>query len=121
MLCACGLLGGSGVAMRLRSAAVFCGLAFILPAASLAQERYGGVPLAFEPNLGQTNERVRFLVRTPAATVFFSDTEAVLVLQRPDRRRRALRDPGPVTQSVVRMRLAGANRPRDAEGLDPLP
>jgi hypothetical protein len=32
-----------------------------LPVAAFAAESYGKLPLAFEPNVGQTDARVRFL------------------------------------------------------------
>src|SRR6266550_3280083 len=42
--------------------------------------QYGNLPLAFEPNMGQTGARVRYLVRGGGMTVFFTDTETAMVL-----------------------------------------
>ncbi len=49
-------------------------------------EGYGKLPLAFEPNLGQTDARVRFLARGGGMTAFFTDTEAVHAAQPGERR-----------------------------------
>ncbi len=70
---------------------------------------YGKLPLAFEPNVGQTDARVRFLSRGGGMTTFFTDTETVMVLSRNRE------------QAVVRMKLAGAGQPRRAVGLEKLP
>ena len=43
---------------------------------------YGKLPLSFEPNVGQTEPRVRFLARGGGMTTFFTDTETVMVLSR---------------------------------------
>jgi hypothetical protein len=75
------------------------------------QERYGDLPLAFEPNRGQMDSRVRFMARSQGMAVFFTDTEAVMVLQ-PSRK---------PEQAVVRMKLLGARTPRAAQGLETVP
>ena len=88
---------------------------------------YGNLPLAFEPNQGQTDARVRFLARGGGMLAFFTDTETALVLSRspqaktPDGPRRSEGVAGEVEQAVVRMKLAGAGQPRRAIGLDQLP
>jgi beta-glucanase (GH16 family) len=87
---------------------------------------YGNLPLAFEPNRGQTDARVRFLARGGGMMAFFTDTETVMVLSRAERRdpkaspleRRA---PAEVERTVVRMKLENASRPRRAIGLEKLP
>ena len=94
-------------------------------AAVRLEAHYGDLPLAFEPNAGQTDPQVRFLTRAPGMIVFFTDTEAVMVLHKsverhpgPSRRREAAPN---VEQQVVRMKLAGANTPQQATGLERLP
>jgi len=95
------------------------------PPAPHSQSRYGDLPLAFEPNLGQTDPQVRFLTHSQGMTVFFTDTEAVMVLHKS-----ASAGPGPrllhqaspkVEQEVVRMKLAGAGIPGQTAGFDKLP
>jgi hypothetical protein len=81
----------------------------VAAAPAMAQARYGRLPLAFEPNQGQSDPSVRYLARARGMAVFFTDNEAVMVLQ------------GRAQQSVVRMKLVGAGAPRTAEGLDLLP
>ena len=46
-------------------------------------ERYGSMPLAFEPNQGQSDSRVKFLSRGGGYTVFLTETGAVLRLDGP--------------------------------------
>ena len=42
------------------------------------QSGYARLPLAFEPNRGQTDAQVQFLARTPQATVFLAGPDAVI-------------------------------------------
>ena len=63
------------------------------------------LPLSFEPNLGQTDPRVKFLARSRGMTLFLTSTETVLLTKR----------------CAVRMRLVGANRDAEARGVDLLP
>ncbi len=44
---------------------------------------YGQLPLAFEPNQGQTDAKVHFLARGQGYSLFITDGEAVLVLKKP--------------------------------------
>jgi len=80
----------------------------------------GGVPLVFEPNLGQTDSRVRFLTRTGGMTSFLTDHENVIALSRRKSSADA-HDPHvtPDTElSVVRIELDGARAPRSFEGIE---
>ncbi len=49
-------------------------------------ETYGKLPLSFEANRGQTDGQVKFLTRGAGYALFFSQTEAVLVLSQPKAR-----------------------------------
>ncbi|TMI77815.1 MAG: hypothetical protein E6H04_13500 [Bacillati bacterium ANGP1] len=90
---------------------------------------YGRLPLAFEANRGQTDPQVKFLTRTGHHVVFFTPTEAVLVLttgqgKRKNNVERASRSPRrPQTRAatVVRMGFAGANPAPRITGLEALP
>ena len=42
------------------------------------------LPLAFEPNQGQTDPQVRYLARGPGYSLYLTNREAVIVLQRTD-------------------------------------
>lgn len=64
-----------------------------------------GLPLVFEPNVGQTDPRVRFLSRGPGYTLHLTGREAVLSRN----------------GASVRLELAGARTAPPAEPLDPLP
>lgn len=90
-----------------------------------------GMPLQFEANHGQVDAPVKFLVRGKGYTLFLTPTESVMVLQqretpaergphaKPDPA--ALREPAPIKQSVVRMKLEGANPSPAIDGMDQLP
>ena len=49
-------------------------------------EAYGKLPLSFEANEGQTDERVNFLSRGSGYTLFLTSTEAVLALSKPTKK-----------------------------------
>jgi hypothetical protein len=97
------------------------------PAGATLSRDYGNLPLGFEPNLGQTDGRVRFLARGGGMTAFFTDTETAMVLSRsrhanqPAGLGREKAPAGEVEQTVVRMKLENASRPRRAIGLEKLP
>jgi hypothetical protein len=96
------------------------------PAQVKLSRDYGNLPLAFDPNVGQTDARVRFLARGGGMTTYFTDTETVMVLSRsqpgksPDEPGRE-NATGGVEQAMVRMKLVGASQPRRAIGLEKLP
>jgi hypothetical protein len=81
------------------------------PLAGSTQQRqlaaaYGQLPLSFEENVGQSDQRVRFLARGPGYTLFLTaSAEAVLVS-------------GKGTPQVARMGLAGANPRPDVHALE---
>src|SRR5437867_3229160 len=80
------------------------------------QEGYGALPLSFEANLGQTDPRVQFLARGKGYTLFLTPNEAVFSL-----RKAKVEVKGEYEQTVLRMRLEGANPSPGASGLEPLP
>src|SRR5437016_1223108 len=93
-------------------------------------QAYGKLPLQFEANRGQTDASVKFLSRGRGYTLFLTSTEAVMVLTK--REARAKRDrfsltkpqlaqPEKTTQTVVRMKLVGANPKPKVAGLEELP
>jgi hypothetical protein len=59
-------------------------------------ESYGKLPLSFEANMGQTDNRVQFLSRGPGYTLFLTSGDAVLVS-------------GKGKPDVARMKLTGSN------------
>jgi hypothetical protein len=91
-------------------------------------ETYGKLPLSFEENQGQVDEKVKFLSRGSGYTLFLTPTEAVLALSaqssKPQDQRGARREPRkpPSTKSsVLRMKLIGANPSPQVAGLEELP
>jgi hypothetical protein len=71
---------------------------------------YGRLPLQFEANEGQTDERVKFLARGPGHAVFLTPTETVLVLTKPSRRGPPGLEHAPNAAGIVlRMAVLGAN------------
>jgi hypothetical protein len=82
-----------------------------LPAQSrlTAERRYGTLQMSFEVNQGQTDSRVRFLSHGDGYSLFLTDSEAVLSVQRKNK------------SDVVRMHLSGANPKPEVHGSEQLP
>ena len=83
-------------------------------------ETYGKLPLSFEANQGQTDERVKFLARGPGYTFFMTPTETVLSLRTGLSGLRT-ESPRAMRRAVVRMKVVGANAEAKLVGLDELP
>jgi hypothetical protein len=79
-----------------------------------ALEAYGKIPLTFEENAGQTDAHVKFLARGAGYTVFLTDREATLRLERPSSTQGAT-----LAGAVVRFTMIGANSQPIAHALDP--
>jgi hypothetical protein len=75
----------------------------------------GRLPLAFEPNAGQTDSQVRFMAHAPGGVMYFTPSEVVLSLvpaaaQTLDGRKGDLPDSAAAAPpSVVRMQFVGSN------------
>jgi Beta-propeller repeat/Domain of unknown function DUF11 len=99
-----------------QSSVVF-GRDFNLAAQHLALTAYDHLPLMFEPNLGQTDARVKFTARGNGYSLFLTDGEAVLSLGHA----RANKESNDRSASVIRMALAGARTGPALRGMEPLP
>ncbi|HEX6729602.1 MAG TPA: SBBP repeat-containing protein [Pyrinomonadaceae bacterium] len=91
---------------------------------------YGKLPLSFEVNRGQTEDRFRFLARGSGYSIFLTSDEALLQFRKPmtkqsdQSQRRVETAPSAIRNteaSVVRMRLLGAKAKLAATGLNELP
>lgn len=79
-------------------------------------EQFARLPLSFEINKGQIDERVKFLSHGPGYDLFLTANEAVLKVQKP----RAAKDD--VSEgTVLRLKLLGANATPQVEGQQDLP
>ena len=104
------------------------------------QEAYTRLPLSFEPNRGQTGSGVRFLSRGQGYTLFLTQNEAVLELQKSEVRSQKSEEGRPssvvsgqgsgrattnheprTTNAVLTMQLVGANPNAKLAGTDELP
>ncbi len=99
------------------------------------QLSYATLPLAFEANQGQTDERVNFLARGRGYTMFLTSTEAVLSMpQAPKEQAGQARIglsatlqtffsalPSSQPPTVLRMQLLGANANPQVAGLEEMP
>jgi hypothetical protein len=85
----------------------------------LTKAAFGKLPLRFEANQGQTDERVRFLARGGNYTAFFTPEEAVFAFKAAARTRG--KGASAKTDGALRMRWVGANGAALLSGLDPLP
>ena len=90
-----------------------------------------GLPFQFEANHGQVDDQVKFLARGKGYTLFLTPTESVMVLSQQEAKVPASdpsvtdplmnTEPAPIKQSVVRMKLEGANPSPAVSGLEQLP
>jgi hypothetical protein len=95
---------------------------------SRAVDNYGKLPLAFEPNVGQTDPRVDFMARTGGGTVFLTPAAAVFVTRRSavsGQHSAGMRSPNyearnPNSGAALYMDLVGANPASQAAGVSPL-
>src|SRR2546427_806322 len=94
------------------------------------QEAYGKLPLSFQANQGQTDRQVKFLSRGSGYTLFLTPTDAVLALKqgKPEAKVEAQKEAVTTSNSeprtsntVLRMRLVGANPKPKMVGLDEQP
>ncbi|MGH9930072.1 MAG: SBBP repeat-containing protein, partial [Pyrinomonadaceae bacterium] len=103
------------------------------PSQSELRTSYGGLPLNFELNRGQTNHAVKFLSRAGGYLLFLTATEAVMALDSPAAQTKANGNLGEILRAdkiepmrarlpkqIVRMKLAGANPAPSVEGLEQL-
>jgi hypothetical protein len=85
--------------------------------------KYGQLPLAFEPNQGQTDSSVRFTARGKGYALYLTPAEAVLRLKRPPAKILKVGTPKNTNiqlessgSDIVRIRLEGGNRLCRMEG-----
>jgi hypothetical protein len=71
---------------------------------------YADLPLSFEINQGQTDERVKFLARSPRFSLFLAEREAVLRLRKQKGEK--------IYQNAFAIRFEGANSDAKIEGIE---
>jgi beta-propeller repeat-containing protein len=92
-------------------------------------EAYGKLPMIFQANAGQTDARVKFTAGGAGYSLFLTQTESVFVMSRRESEskesrwnesdsERASKAMRPVEQSVLRMKLVGANPDAAVTGMD---
>jgi hypothetical protein len=84
-------------------------------AKSRASTAYANLPLRFEANAGQTDPQVKFLSRGRGYNLFLTPAEAILAMRTKNVKT------GEDRQSIVRMKLLGANPRPQVEGIEQLP
>src|SRR5438067_1256241 len=99
---------------------------------------YGKLPLSFEANAGQSDERVKFLSRGSGYSLFLTENGAVLALTKREKnaaadkaspaesahRKLAAKGVAPSqksTSAILRMKLVGAKSSPGVTGAEPLP
>src|SRR5262249_31539923 len=101
----------------------------LAPNKAMPAADYGKVPLSFEQNVGQTDSRVEFMVRTSGGTVFLTPTAAVFAMQQSsvsDRHYAGMSSTKLEPQSssagvALYMNIVGANPVGRAAGVNKLP
>ncbi|HEX9961625.1 MAG TPA: hypothetical protein VGB00_11865, partial [Pyrinomonadaceae bacterium] len=95
-------------------------------AAQSVKENFGKLPLIFEENRGQTDERVKYLSRAPGYTLFLTESAAVMSL-RPAKAKKTIdiKSDAQDKQSfyetdntVLRITTVNGNSPSKIEGQD---
>jgi hypothetical protein len=99
-------------------------------AVATAPAPFGGLPVAFEQNVGQVAGEVKFLSRGASSTVFLTADETVFQFasasaapRRPTGKKGATRTPpkaAVVAATTLRMKLKGASPEREVRGEEPL-
>lgn len=94
------------------------------PADPRPSSAYGGIPLHFEANGGQTHGDVRFLAHGAGYVVLLTANTAVLKAARPlshaERGGRSAAEPRRIAGVALRMSLAGASAQPNVSALEPL-
>jgi hypothetical protein len=85
--------------------------------AAHASVQYGKLPLAFEPNLGQSNGQAKYLAHGDGYSLFLASNEAVLVLGQSSKNKSGLH----AQSNVLRMQLVDANQAALFSAIDELP
>jgi len=75
-----------------------------------ARKLYSAMPMAFEPNKGQTDQRVQFLARGAGYSALLAENSAMLVLS----------DRQTGSRDVLTMDLVGSNKAPQTQGVEPL-
>jgi hypothetical protein len=96
---------------------------FSAPTTAVADRNYGKAPIAFEPNVGQSDPQVRFVARADGYTLFLTPAETVFLLKS------AAKEDSPLSQaksasgrgSALRLRFLHANDAAPMEGSEQLP
>jgi len=83
--------------------------------------RYAALPMRFERNIGQSDQRVNFLARGHGYTLFLTPTESVMVFGQPAVDASATDKTALQPAAVVRIAFVGANPKARVEGLNALP
>lgn len=89
-----------------------------LNSAASVKSDYGKLPLSFEANQGQTDDKVKFLTRSSGYALFLTSNEAVLRYQN---ERAGKHDSIEPSSAVLRMKLEGANTNPQISGVEELP
>lgn len=97
---------------RWRLRCVMLLLATVIAERGAADTRYVQLPLSFEPNVGQTNDAVKFLARVPGYAFFITSRGSTLVLDSAS---------GSATRSILRVEFAGSQPPSRVAGTHMLP
>jgi hypothetical protein len=100
------------------SAVAFAPQPTVPPAAQgRIQASYAALPLAFEPNQGQTDAQVKYMARGNGYILFLTADDAVFSLHSPSAARTARKD----STAVLHMQLVGGNSPAKVASSGQLP
>ena len=91
------------------------------PIRTQVNKNYGKLPLSFEANQGQTDNRVDFLAHGKGYSLFLNQQEAVLALKKPSYSTTMDNDINSIERIMLRMKLIGASPKSMVKGIEKLP
>jgi hypothetical protein len=113
-----GLALGLHVRKQSRAAGSKVRLSVLSPvSSSRVSLQYGKLPLAFEPNLGQSNGQAKFLAHGDGYSLFLNSSEVLLALRESAKSKQTEH----ARADVLRMQLVGANDAAAFSAIDELP
>jgi hypothetical protein len=93
---------------------------FSAPTTTVAEGNYGKAPIAFEPNVGQSDPQVKFVARADGYTLFLTPAETVFLLKSAAQGDKSSADANAERGSALRLGFLHANEAAPMQASDQL-
>jgi hypothetical protein len=93
---------------------------FSAPTTTVAEGKYGKAPIAFEPNVGQSDPQVKFVARADGYTLFLTPAETVFLLKSAAQGDKSSADANAERGSALRLGFLHANEAAPMQASDQL-